>query len=74
MFVSPAGTGSSASAAQLDGGTATYLPGALLTVSAASAGASNGRLVELINTAWGPTVGVVDRYDSAAGLIYFTAR
>ena len=73
MFVA-VGTGSSASAAQLDGGTAVYAPGALLTVSAAASGASNGKLVELVNTAWGPTVGVVDRYDSAAGLLYFTAR
>jgi len=74
MFVSPAGTGSSSSAAQLDGNTAVYSPGALLTVSAAATGASNGRLVELGNTAHGPVIGVVDRYDSAAGLLYFTAR
>jgi len=74
MFVSPAGAGSSASAALTDLGTAVFAPGALLTVSAAASGASNGRLVELVNTAWGPTIGVVDRYDSAAGLLYFTAR
>jgi hypothetical protein len=74
MFVSPAAIGSSASAVQQDGGTATYLPGAQLTVSAAAAGASFGKLVELVNTAWGPVVGVVDRYDSAAGLLYFTAK
>ena len=72
MFVT--GVGSSASAALTDLGTAVYAPGALLTVSAAASGASNGKLVELVNTAWGPTVGVVDRYDSAAGLLYFTAR
>lgn len=72
MFV--VGTGSSASASNADGGTATYLPGTLLTVSAAGSGASQGKLVELVNTAWGPTVGVVDRYDSAAGLLYFTAK
>lgn len=72
MFV--VGTGSSASAAQADGGTAVYAPGAQLTVSAAASGASNGKLVELVNTAWGPVIGVVDRYDSAAGLLYFTAK
>ena len=72
MFV--VGAGSSASSATLDGGTATYLPGALLTVSGAASGASQGKLVELVNTAWGPVLGVVDRYDSAAGLLYFTAK
>lgn len=72
MFV--VGSGSSASSATLDGGTATYLPGALLTVSGAASGASQGKLVELVNTAWGPVLGVVDRYDSAAGLLYFTAK
>ena len=72
MFV--VGSGSSASSATLDGGTATYLPGAQLTVSAAASGASFGRLVELVNTSWGPVLGVVDRYDSAAGLLYFTAK
>lgn len=72
MFV--VGSGSSASSATLDGGTATYLPGALLTVSGAASGASQGKLIELVNTAWGPVLGVVDRYDSAAGLLYFTAK
>ena len=72
MFV--VGSGSSASAAAADGGTATYLPVALLTVSAAGSGASQGKMVELVNTAWGPVVAVVDRYDSAAGLLYFTAK
>jgi hypothetical protein len=69
-----AGAGGSASAVQADAGTALYAPGAQLTVSAAASGASFGKLVELVNTAWGPVVGVVDRYDSAAGLLYFTAR
>lgn len=68
------GAGSSASAAQGDAGTAVYAPGAQLTCSAAASGASFGKLVELVNTAWGPVVGVVDRYDSAAGLLYFTAK
>jgi hypothetical protein len=72
MFV--VGTGSSASATNADAGTATYLPGALLTVSAAGSGASQGKLVELVNTTYGPVLGVVDRYDSAAGLLYFTAK
>lgn len=72
MFV--VGAGGSASAVQADAGTAVYAPGAQLTVSAAASGASFGKLVELVNTAWGPVVGVVDRYDSAAGLLYFTAR
>jgi len=72
MFV--VGAGSSASSATLDAGTATYLPGALLTVSGAASGASQGKLIELVNTAWGPVLGVVDRYDSAAGLLYFTAK
>lgn len=72
MFMT--GTGSSASSATADGGAATYLPGALLTVSSAAAGASQGRIVELVNTSWGPVLGVVDRYDSAAGLLYFTAK
>lgn len=72
MFV--VGAGGSASAAQGDAGTAVYAPGAQLTVSAAASGASFGKLVELVNTAWGPVVGVVDRYDSAAGLLYFTAK
>jgi hypothetical protein len=72
MFV--VGTGSSASAATADGGTAVYAPGAQLSVSAAASGTSFGKLVELVNTAWGPVVGVVDRYDSAAGLLYFTAK
>jgi hypothetical protein len=72
MFV--VGSGSSASATNGDAGTATYLPGALLTVSAAGSGASQGKLVELVNTTYGPVLGVVDRYDSAAGLLYFTAK
>jgi hypothetical protein len=72
-----AANGSSVSAHGTDGGTAVYAPGALLTVSAGY----DGKLVEL-----GPkegaaatattflVVGVVDRYDSAAGLLYFTQK
>jgi hypothetical protein len=29
-------------------------------------------MVELANKAHGPVVGIVDKYDSAAGLLYFT--
>ena len=74
------GTGSSVSAINADGGTATYTPGALLTISIAG----DGKLVELAGAAAGignsvfgltvPSVGVVDRYDSAAGLLYFTQK
>jgi hypothetical protein len=74
------GTGSSVSAIAADAGTATYTPGALLTISVAG----DGKLVELAGAAAGignsvfgltiPSVGVVDRYDSAAGLLYFTQK
>ena len=74
------GTGSSVSAINADAGTATYTPGALLTISVAG----DGKLVELSGAAAGignsvfgltvPSVGVVDRYDSAAGLLYFTQK
>jgi hypothetical protein len=78
MFVAPGGTGSSASGLQADAGIAQYLPGALLTVSAAATGASFGKLIELpsvgAGNTCGPVIGVVDRYDSAAGLLYFTAK
>lgn len=76
-----ASTASSVSTALLDAGTAVYNPGALLTVSATY----TGKLVELgINQTIGfgavgaantfPVVGIVDRYDSAAGLLYFTQK
>ena len=79
MFLT--GTGSSTSAGIADAGTATYAPGALLTV----ANNGSGKLVELAGAAAAqfngvgtgcslPIVGVVDRYDSAAGLIYFTQK
>lgn len=82
MFLT--GTGSSTSTGIADGGTATYLPGAMLTV----ANNGSGKLVELAGVAAGiipgyggagaattlPVVGVVDRYDSAAGLLYFTQK
>jgi len=75
------GTGSSTSAGNADGGTATYAAGALLTVAVDA----SGKLVELAGTAVGvanvsgagitmPVVGIVDRYDSAAGLLYFTQK
>ena len=72
-----ASSASSVSAFATDGGTAVYAPGALLTVSATN----TGKLVEL-----GPkegaaatattflVVGIVDRYDTAAGLLYFTQK
>ena len=74
------GTGSSTSTAIADGGTATYTPGALLTIAVDA----SGKLVELAGNAVGavfgglgvtmPVVGIVDRYDSAAGLLYFTQK
>ena len=75
------GTGSSTSAGNADAGTATYVPGALLTIAVDA----SGKLVELAGTAVGvvnasgagvtmPFVGIVDRYDSAAGLLYFTQK
>jgi hypothetical protein len=73
-----ASTASSVSASAADAGTAVYAPGALLTVAVDG----TGKLVELgvnqiSNAAMGntfPVVGVVDRYDSAAGLLYFTQK
>jgi hypothetical protein len=75
------GTGSSTSAGNADGGTATYAAGALLTVAVDA----SGKLVELAGATVGvsnaagagitmPVVGIVDRYDSAAGLLYFTQK
>ena len=74
------GSGSSTSAINADGGQATYQPGALLTIAVDG----SGKLVELAGSAVGignsvfgltvPAVGVVDRYDSAAGLLYFTQK
>jgi hypothetical protein len=76
-----AGSGSSTSLGNADTGTATYVPGALLTIAADA----SGKLVELAGAAVGvanvsgtgitmPVVGIVDRYDSAAGLLYFTQK
>ena len=76
-----AALGSSTSTAIVDGGTAVYNPGALLTIAANG----SGKLVELAGSAVGiinasgagatmPIVGIVDRYDSAAGLLYFTQK
>jgi hypothetical protein len=75
------GSGSSTSAGNADAGTATYAAGALLTIAVDA----SGKLVELAGTAVGiinasgagatmPVVGIVDRYDSAAGLLYFTQK
>lgn len=72
-----ASSASSVSTFGADGGTAVYAPGTPLTVAANG----SGKLVELgpaqalagsANTF--PVVGIVDRYDSAAGLLYFTQK
>jgi hypothetical protein len=72
------GSGSSASNLYTDGLVAVYNPGAPLTFAANG----SGKLVEAANTFVGGfagsapnlVVGFVDRYDSAAGLLYFTQR
>jgi bifunctional ADP-heptose synthase (sugar kinase/adenylyltransferase) len=68
QFVTDQFTTAATSAAGTDGATATYAPGAYLTVAVDD----SGKLVELANKAHGPVVGIVDKYDSAAGLLYFT--
>jgi len=68
QFVTDQFTTAATSAASTDGATATYAPGAYLTVAVDD----SGKLVELANKAHGPVVGIVDKYDSAAGLLYFT--
>ena len=68
QFVTDQFTTAASSAAGTDGGTATYAPGAYLTVAVDD----SGKMVELANKAHGPVVGIVDKYDSAAGLLYFT--
>jgi bifunctional ADP-heptose synthase (sugar kinase/adenylyltransferase) len=68
QFVTDQFTSAATSAAGTDGSTATYAPGAYLTVAVDD----SGKLVELANKAHGPVVGIVDKYDSAAGLLYFT--
>ena len=68
QFVTDQFTTAKSSAAGADGATATYAPGAYLTVAVSG----TGDIVELGNKAHGPVVGVVDKYDSAAGLLYFT--
>jgi hypothetical protein len=77
MFLSTGNNLTNGINADTTGGT--FAPGALLTVSAVLANA--GKIIELsathANAATGntfPVVGVVDRYDSAAGLLYFTQR
>ena len=77
MFLSTGNNLTNGINADTTGGT--FAPGALLTVSAVLANA--GKIIELSAThayaATGntfPVVGVVDRYDSAAGLLYFTQR
>jgi bifunctional ADP-heptose synthase (sugar kinase/adenylyltransferase) len=68
QFVTDQFTTAASSGVSADAGTATYAPGAYLTVAVDD----SGKLVELANKAHGPVVGVVDKYDSAAGLLYFT--
>ncbi len=68
QFVTDQFTTAATNAASTDAGTATYAPGAYLTVAVDD----SGKLVELTNKAHGPVVGIVDKYDSAAGLLYFT--
>jgi len=68
QFVTDQFTTAATSAAGTDGSTATYAPGAYLTVAVDD----SGKMVELANKAHGPVVGIVDKYDSAAGLLYFT--
>lgn len=68
QFVTDQFTTAATSAAGADASTATYAPGAYLTVAVDD----SGKMVELANKAHGPVVGVVDKYDSAAGLLYFT--
>ena len=68
QFVTDQFTSAATSAAGTDGSTATYAPGAYLTVAVDD----SGKMVELANKAHGPVVGLVDKYDSAAGLLYFT--
>lgn len=72
------GSGSSATNLYTDGSAAVYNPGAPLTFAANG----SGKLVEaglpfvagFAGTAPNLVVGYVDRYDSAAGLLYFTQR
>jgi hypothetical protein len=72
------GSGSSATNIFTDGSAAIYNPGAPLTFAANG----SGKLVEagslfvggFAGTHANLVVGVVDRYDSAAGLLYFTQR
>ena len=68
QFVTDQFTTAATSGVSADASTATYAPGAYLTVAVDD----SGKLVELANKAHGPVVGVVDKYDSAAGLLYFT--
>ena len=56
QFVTDQFTTAATSGVSADASTATY----------------SGKLVELANKAHGPVVGIVDKYDSAAGLLYFT--
>ena len=76
-FKTGSGSSTGLNAANSDGGTAVYAPGAPLTVAIDG----TGRLVEMgpacaaLGASWtGAIVGVVDRYDSAAGLLYVTQK
>ena len=68
QFVTDQFTTAATSGVSADASTATYAPGAYLTVAVDD----SGKMVELANKAHGPVVGIVDKYDSAAGLLYFT--
>ena len=74
MFVATSGSNlTNGFNADTTGGT--YAVGSLLTVSATFAQA--GKLVQVNGSGTGgtmPIVGVVDRFDSAAGLLYFTQK
>jgi hypothetical protein len=74
MFVATSGSNlTNGFVADTTGGT--YATGSLLTVSATFAQA--GKLVQVNGSGVGgtlPIVGVVDRFDSAAGLLYFTQK
>jgi len=76
-FKTGSGSSTGLNAANSDGGTAVYAPGAPLTIAIDG----SGKLVEMgpacaaLGASWtGSIVGVVDRYDSAAGLLYFTQK
>ncbi len=74
QFVTDRWSGVASTSLTSDGGTWNPAIGDLLTIAAASGSA--GKLVQLDPAATGDgiVVGRVDSYDSAAGLLYFTAK